>query len=96
MTVHFLFRNLNENITAEEEFIFDDSEDEEVIKTQCDLWGRDIMYENEIFSQYWNSRTDSWSSESRADLYYDNCEWIFLGDIDYDMMGEDWLDGEID
>ena len=50
MTVHFLFRNLNEDITAEEEFIFDDSEDEEVIKTQCDLWGRDIMYENEIFS----------------------------------------------
>ena len=95
MTVHFLFRNLNEDITAEEEFIFDDSEEEEVIRKQNDLWGRDTMYKKEIFSQYWNRRTDSWSSPGRANLYYNNCEWTFLGDIDYDMMGEDWLNRKI-
>ena len=51
------------------------------------------MYEEEVNSHAWNTRTNSWSSDRRAEKYYEGCEWCWVWEEDFEFIGEDWLEG---
>ena len=90
-TVYFLFRNVDDGISVSCPRTYEEGDDD-FIDQECEDWAYQTMYKEEVNSHAWNTRTNSWSSDHRAERYYEGCEWCWVWEEDFEFIGEDWLE----
>lgn len=90
-TVYFLFRNVDDGISVSCLRTYEEGDDD-FIDQECEDWAYQTMYEEEVNSHAWNTRTNSWSSDRRAEKYYEGCEWCWVWEEDFEFIGKDWLE----